>query len=133
MRAAFMRYAFAVALREWNGCERVRPEVRVGVVAALGAVVAPFVVFIAPVSRLYWLVTGRQPPRLFGLLSPQPYVVSVPFKEHRPPELAEILDRPEHQWEPSPGEISLWYDLWTRLAQALYWQPPVGLSQLIRR
>ena len=115
------------------GCGRVRPEVRVGVTAALGAVIAPFVVFVAPVSRLYWLITGKQPPRLFGFLSPQPYVVVVPFRHDRPTEIREVLDRPEHHWEPGPGEIPRWYDLWARVAQALYWQPPVGPTPIRRR
>ena len=128
MRPLLLRYAFGIGLREWERCPRVRPEVRVGVTAAVGAVIAPFVVFVGPLSRLYWLITGRQPPRLFGCLSPHPYVVVVPFGQHQPPEIREVLDRPEHQWEPGPGDIPRWYDLWARVGQALFWQPPTGLT-----
>jgi hypothetical protein len=129
MRLLVVRYALAIGLREWQRSRRMRPEVRAGVTAFLGALIAPFVVFVAPVSRLYWLVTGKQPPRLFGLLSPQPYVVVVPFRQHTPPEIREVLERPEHNWEPGPGEIPWWYDLWARMAALLYWQRPIRLSR----
>jgi hypothetical protein len=130
MRPLLLRYGFAIGLREWQRCPRVRAEVRVGVAAGMGAVIAPFVVFAAPLLRLYWLLTGRQPPRLFGCLSPQPYVVFVPFAQPQPPEIREVLARPEHQWEPGPGEIPRWYDLWARVGQALFWRPPTGLTGL---
>ena len=93
---------------------------------------APFVVFVAPISRLYWLITGRQPPRLFGFLSPHPYVVLVAFQQQQPPEIREVLERPDHQWEPGPGDIPRWYDLWARVAQAMYWHPPRGLRSIKR-
>jgi hypothetical protein len=128
MRPLLLRYAFAIGLREWQRCPRVRPEVRFGVTAALGAVIAPFVIFVVPVSRLYWLITGRQPPRLFGFLSRHPYIVVVPFGQQTPPEICEVAERPEHRWEPGPDEIPRWYDLWARVAQALFWQPPTGLT-----
>ncbi len=40
--------------------------------AFAGAVIAPFVVFVGPVRRLYWLLAGRQLPGPFGFLTPQP-------------------------------------------------------------
>jgi hypothetical protein len=128
LRPLLLRYAFAIGLREWQRCSRVRPEVRVGVTAAIGAAVAPFVIFVAPVSRLYWLITGRQPPRLFGLLSRHPYVVVLPFGQQTAPEIREVAERLEHGWEPGPGEIPRWYDVWARVGQALFWQPPTGLT-----
>jgi hypothetical protein len=110
MRPLVLRYAFSVGLGEWQRCDRISPGVRVAVIAAMGALVAPFVVFVSPLARLYWLTTGKQPPRLFGFLSPHPYVVVMPFQLPHPQEIREVLDRPEHKWEPGPGDISRWYD-----------------------
>jgi hypothetical protein len=124
-----VRYALAIGLREWTWCHRVRPEVRVGVAAFAGAVIAPFVVFVSPVARLYWLLTGRQLPGPFGLLTPQPHVLILPLPESRPPEIRELLEQSKYRWEPRPGDIPRWLSTWSRAAQILMWQiPPKDLS-----
>lgn len=54
-------YAWAIGVREWSHWGRVRPEVRASAVVAAGVVIAPFVAFVGPVARLYWLVSGPRP------------------------------------------------------------------------
>jgi hypothetical protein len=115
-------------MREWMRCRRIRPEVRVGVTAFAGAVIAPFVVFVAPVARLYWLITGRHFRRPFDALDPRPFVMVNPFPINHPPEIRELLERPEYQWEPGPGDVPWWYDTWARVGQALFWGRPTRLS-----
>jgi hypothetical protein len=92
MKSLLFRYAFAVGLSEWQRCRRFSPEFRVGVTAVLGALIAPFVVLAAPAARLYWLLSGTQPRRPFGLFQPQPYVVVIPFGPARPPEIREVRE-----------------------------------------
>lgn len=129
LKKLLLRYAFAIALREWTRCQRIRPQIRVGVTAAIGAVIAPFVVFVGPVARLYWLITGKQLLRPLGFVTPQPYVfISPSFSTNQPAEIRELLERPEYNWEPGPGDIPWWYDAWSRFGQALYWGPPRGLT-----
>ena len=94
MKGFVLRYGWIVGLREWARCNRIRPEVRVGTTAVAGAVIAPFVMFVAPVARLYWLITGRRLPRPFDCLTPRPYVLVDPFPDHHPPEIRELLERP---------------------------------------
>jgi hypothetical protein len=128
MKGLLLRYGWAIALREWAGWSRIRPEVRVNTTAIAGAVIAPFVVFVLPVGRLYWLITGKRPPGPFGLLAPTPRIVVNPLPVNFPPEIRELLERPENNWEPGPGDIPRWYDVWTRVTQALFWQLPKGLN-----
>lgn len=123
----FARYAWIIATREWTRFERVRPEVRLGTSAAAGAVIAPFVVFRWPAARLYWLLTGRRLPGVLGWLFLPPRVVVIPFRgEPNPPEIRDLLQRSEYNWQPGPGDIPAWFNAWSRLGQVLSWQtsPP---------
>jgi hypothetical protein len=131
-RLAF-RYGFAIGLNEWLGCRRVPPETRLTTTAVLGALIAPFVVFVGPAARLYWLITGRYVRAPFGVLIPPRDVVVNPFRHHHPPEIRELMERPEHNWDPDPDGIACWYDTWVRVSQALYWVRPSGLRQQIRQ
>jgi hypothetical protein len=120
------RYGSAIALREWLSWERISPKVRVATVAAGGAIVAPFVVFVAPLARVYWLLTGKRLPRPLGFLGPPRYVFVNPFRVNTPPEIAELFERLEHNREPGPDDVPGWLDAWTRVVQVLSWAPPVG-------
>jgi hypothetical protein len=55
LKRLLLRYSVAIGLREWTRCSRIRPEVRVGATAFAGAVISPFVVFVGPAARLYWI------------------------------------------------------------------------------
>jgi hypothetical protein len=132
LKKLLLRYAFAVALREWTWCASIRPQIRVGVAAGVGAVIAPFVVFVHPAARLYWLVTGKQLLGRLRFVTPQPYVFVNPFRTSRPDEIRELLERPEYNWEPGPGDIPWWQDAWVRLAQALYWERPRSPKTTLR-
>jgi hypothetical protein len=131
MTGFFLRYGWAIGLREWLRWSRIRPEVRVRTTAVVGAVIAPFVVFVLPVGRVYWLITGRRLPGPLRLLatSPRIFVNPNPFPDSRPPEIRQLLERPEFKWEPGPGDIPRWFGAWTRVTQVLFWQMPTGLDR----
>jgi hypothetical protein len=93
-------------------------------------VIAPWVVFVRPAARILWLLTGWRPPRPFDLISPCRYVVANPFSVEQPPEIRELLERPEYRWEPSADEIPRWLDMSVRLAQIISWAPPIGARHL---
>jgi hypothetical protein len=120
-----VRYAWIIALREWMRFERVRPEVRLGTSAFMGAVIAPFVVFGWPVARLWWLITGRRLPRPLGWLFPPPRVFVNTFGgDPNPPDIRELLKRPEYNWQPEPADIPRWLNAWSRVAQVVGWEFP---------
>jgi hypothetical protein len=128
------RYAWIIALREWLRFARVRPEVRMGTTAFIGAVEAPFVIFGWPVARLWWLITGRRLPRPLGLLFPPPRVLADPFRgDPNPSDIRELLRRPEYNWQPEPGDIPRWLNGWVIVTQLLTWQiPPKNLAAVAR-
>ena len=128
------RYALAIALREWVRCRRVKPEVRLGTTAIAGAVLSPFVVFGWPVARLYWLITGRRLPGALGWLYPPPRIFVNPIPPGaKPPDLRTLLERPEYNWQPGPGDIPVWLNRWSQLAQILAWEiPPKDLAKVTR-
>jgi hypothetical protein len=126
-----VRYVLIIVLREWARFDRVRPEVRVGTSAFMGAVIAPFIVFGWPVARLWWLITGRRLPRPVGWLFPPPRMFVNPFRDDpNPPEIRELLQRPEYNWQPKPGDIPWWLNAWSRVGQVLEWQiPPKNVTE----
>jgi hypothetical protein len=128
VKRLLLRYVLLIGLREGMRCSAIRPQVRVGAAAFAGAVFAPFAVFVLPVARLYWLITGRQLPRPFSFLTPQPYVFTTGVRVNNPPEIRELLEQPDYNWEPDRGDIARWWDIWARVGQALYWHPPIGLK-----
>jgi hypothetical protein len=127
-RRIFMSYGWAIALREWQRCKRIQPEVRLATTAFAGAVLAPVVVFLWPIGRLYWLITGRRLPRPLGMLAPPPRIVVKPFPMNSPPEIRELLKRPEYQWKPEPGDFPRWLRVWGYVAQALQWERPRDIA-----
>jgi hypothetical protein len=97
----------------------------VGVTAFAGAMIAPFVVFVSPVARLYWLITGRRLPQPLGWLFPPPRIFVNPFHvDERPAEIRELLERPEYNWEPGPEDMPRWFRAWGFIAQVLRWEVP---------
>jgi hypothetical protein len=126
------RYAWIIALREWVRFDRVRAEVRLGTSAFLGAVIAPFVTFGWPVARVWWLVTGKRLPRPLRWLFPPPRVFVNPFRgDPQPRDLRKLLERPEYNWEPEPGDIPRWLNAWSRFAQVLAWElPPKDIADM---
>jgi hypothetical protein len=128
------RYAWIIALREWMRFDRVRPEVRLGTSAFMGAVLAPFVVFGWPVARLWWLLTGRRLPGRVGWLFPPPRVFADPFRgDPAPPDVRELMQRPEYTWQPEPGDIPRWLNAWGRVAQIIGWEiPPKDIAEVAR-
>jgi hypothetical protein len=128
MRPLLLRYAMVIAVREWMRWGAIRPEIRVAVMSFAGAVVAPFVVFVRPLRRLYWLLTGKQPPRPFGLAMREPNVFVSPFSTAYPPEIRPLLERPEPGPEAGRVTLSWWLDAWARAGQALSWQSPRRLE-----
>lgn len=128
MRRFLLRLGWAIGLREWVSCSRIRPEMRVRTVVFLGVIIAPFSVFVLPVIRLYWLITGRRLPRPLGLLDPAPHVFVNSFADYPPPEIRQLLERPEYNWEPGPRDIPPWFNVWIRVTQALFWQMPTGVA-----
>jgi hypothetical protein len=118
-------YGWIVALREWQRCRRVSSEVRVGVGATAGAVIAPFVVFVSPVARLYWLITGRRLPPPLGWLFPPPHILVNPFPaDERPPEIRALLEPPGYDPEPGAQDIPPWLKHWVFFGQVLRWEIP---------
>lgn len=105
VKGLLLRYGWAIALPEWTRWSRIQPEVRVTTTAIAGALIAPFVVFVLPVGRLYWLMTGKRLPGPLGLVATPPRVLVNPFPESLPSEIRQLLERPENNWEPGPGDI----------------------------
>jgi hypothetical protein len=93
------------------------------VTALAGAVIAPFVVFVAPVARLYWLITGRRLSGPFGLMTPTSYIIVIPFNEP-PAEVRELLQRRDYNPEPGSVDMPRWFRIWGWVAGILLWQPP---------
>jgi hypothetical protein len=85
---------------------------------------APFVIFVVPVARLYWLVTGRRFPGPFGLLTPTSYTIVIPLGELTPAEARELLQRPEYNPEPGSVDMPRWFRIWCRVTGILFWQLP---------
>lgn len=94
-----------------------------GAVVFAGAVMAPFVVFVAPVARLYWLITGRRLPGPLGRWTPASYIVVIPFEDVPPAQVRHLREQPEHNPEPAM-HTPRWLRVWTRVAGILLWQPP---------
>lgn len=96
-----------------------------GTTAFAGAVIAPFVVFVLPIARLYWLITGRRLPPPLGWLFGPPRILVNPFPPgERPTEIRELLDRPEYRWDPGSEDIPRWFRAWGLLTQILRWEIP---------
>ena len=118
-----------IGVREWARFDRVRPEMRIRTTATVGAMIAPFGAFVMPIARLHWLLTGKRLPGPLGSLFPPPTVVVNPFRaDPGPPEIRELLERPEYNREPWPEGIPRWLDLWARATQVLFWEKPTGLA-----
>ena len=131
-RNFLLRCGWSVLVREWLRLQRIRPEVRLGVAAAAGAVVAPFVVFVAPMARLCWLISGRHLPWPLGITAPRPYVVVNPFETLEnsfPADIRELVDRHGHTGERDLTDMSPLMDAWARVGQLLNWNLPVGYSK----
>ena len=129
MRVLLLRYGWSVVLRLWIRLRWIRPEVRLCVSAASGAAVAPFVVFIGPMARLYWLMTGRHLPWPLGVTAPRRYVVVDPFEatdDTLPSDIRELFERHGQTGERDPTNLPRWMDAWARVGQLLNWNLPVG-------
>ncbi len=103
--------------------------------AVVGAIIAPFVVFVSPLARLYWLITGRRLPQPFGWLFPPPRIFVNPFHAgERPAEIRELLERPDYNWERAPEDMPPWFRAWGFIAQVLRWEvPPRNIAAPLAR
>jgi hypothetical protein len=134
-RVLLLRYGWSVGLREFLRLRPIRPEVRLGVSAAAGALISPFVVFVGPFARVYWLLTGKHVRWPFGVTAPRPYVVVNPFEslaDSLPADVREMLERHGHPGQPVLIGESTWMEAWARVGQLLNWQLPVGYGDARR-
>jgi hypothetical protein len=62
-------------------------------------------------------------------VNPFPGVVA----DVEPPEIRELLNRPEYQWEPGPDDIPRWLDVWVRAAALVSLQRPRSIRDAQQR